>query len=364
MTLRFCKSVLCSLSFWLSACPLALAQTTDYASEQSEEVNILNASACERVKSQETVASIRLRATDKATFNAVKSLNYLSSVHDKFSDHDFNVLIYKIVDNYVEDLSVKTTQQNEQKICVEISGYVSTDNILLALAEVEAEHNTDNFSTENSAENSSIETDFVTDESNISVETSDDSSDAKNLIEDDFDTINNTPASVTTDPDTETLLFIAPLEFYNNTSSSEYVKILNRLFDQNAYFQLTEDRAKADLVIYSKVLRAKVDAINSNTNRLQMVVSVEVKNLADDSSYIEHQNRFILFKSSEDEQKVAAGLMQKLLTKAGKLVLNKAERMAQRLSRSDTEEEEAFITPKKINPAPLGNVPLSDKASN
>ena len=97
------------------------------------------------------------------------------------------------------------------------------------------------------------------------------------------------------------------------------------MFDQNAYFQLTEDRAKADLVIYSKVLRAKVDAINSNTNRLQMVVSVEVKNLADDSSYIEHQNRFILFKSSEDEQKVAAGLMQKLLTKAGKLKDEHAE---------------------------------------
>ena len=81
----------------------------------------------------------------------------------------------------------------------------------------------------------------------------------------------------------------------------------------------------ADYVIGSKVLRAKVDPINKDTNRMQMVIAVESRNTDSGETETEHQNRFVLFSSSENEQKVAAKLMKQLFEKAADKIITELE---------------------------------------
>lgn len=349
----FLKQVLLGLNLGVAFVPSAYAETMP-DENYSEEIQTLFGQACERVKPQETISSIRMRATDKATFEAVKNLEAVTSLQNQYDDHDLNVLVYKIVDNYVEDLGVQTTEQNAQKICVEITGYVSADNISAALNELKNEQT-------NASETEATNIQPLAEETNEepSVQVAQSLPQVAPVADENVQPVEKkaqepakTNVTLTPKAPSAKLLYIAPLEFFNNTYSKEYVKILNRIFDNNAYYQITEDENAAGYVIYSKVLRAKVDAINSNTNRMQMVVSVEVKNKMDGSSAIEHQNRFILFNSNEDEQKVAANLMQKLLTKASKLILNKVERMA-RIQAEKNGENSTFIPPKEINPDPL-----------
>ena len=352
----FLKKFVLAMSLWAFFLPSAYA-TVVSDEAHSEEIQTLFGQACERIKPQETISSIRMRATDKATFEAVKNLESIAPLTNEFDEHDLNVLIYQIVDNYVEDLGVQTTQQNEQKICVEVTGYVTSDNIFATLDELKKERVA-------SSEIKMQETVSAPIENEPSPEKP-----ATTIEPDISQTNNNVPASSLPEENVSSqtisvpsskLLYIAPVEFFNNTKSKEYAKILNRVFANNAYFQLTENENAAGYIILSKILRAKVDAINSNTNRMQMVVSVEVKNKIDGSSAIEHQNRFILFKSSEEEQKVAANLMQKLLTKAAHLILSKVERMAQKYAEESGDDESAFITPKKTSLAPLSDVEKSE----
>lgn len=321
----FLRVMIISLCFSYSA----FAENVADLEENSQSL-VLFGEACERIKPQETTSSIRLRATDKATFDAVKNLNDISVLQNDFNDHDFNVLIYNIVDNFVEDLNVKTSLQNEQKICVEISGFVNPDNLYAAIADMQQssdkENDTPSYDKENDAP-------FEQPSQNLAIST------VASDIQEPQGKINTVPEpllSSAQENNKKILLYVAPLEFFNNTSSKEYVKVLSRIFDNNPYFLLTDDENAANYVVSSKLLRAKVDAINSNTNRMQMVLSVTVKNMDNGNSAVEHQNRFILFESSQNEQKVAANLMQKLLTKAGKIILNKVEKMVQQQSISNS----------------------------
>ena len=142
--------------------------------------------------------------------------------------------------------------------------------------------------------------------------------------------------------DKKKLLYIAPVEFYNNTTSESHTQSIRELFADNPDFYITDKEDLADYVVRSKVLRAKVDPINSNTNRLQMVLAMGVKIKDSGTTSVEHQNRFILFSSEEDEQKVAADLMKKLFKKASEPILNKIENDIRKKS-----DNGSLITPNK-----------------
>ena len=92
------------------------------------------------------------------------------------------------------------------------------------------------------------------------------------------------------------------------------------------------------------MLRAKVDPINSNTNRLQMVVSVSGEFVDKESTTTEHQNRFVLFSSDDNEQSVAADLLKKLLEKAAEPIFNKIEN-------SERKKQSNAFLPDIITPA-------------
>ncbi len=121
------------------------------------------------------------------------------------------------------------------------------------------------------------------------------------------------------------MVYIAPTTFFNNTSSSKYSKFLSDVFGKSNYFYLTDNAELADYVINAKVLRAKVDPINKDTNRMQMVIALESKNVNSGETETEHQNRFLLFNASENEQTVAQKLMKQLFEKACDKIITKSD---------------------------------------
>ena len=143
--------------------------------------------------------------------------------------------------------------------------------------------------------------------------------------------------------DNRGLIYIAPTEFFDKTTSDAHAQVLREMFENDNDYLITDKKDLADYIIKTKVLRAKVDPINSSTNRLQMVVSVEAEFPDEKASAIEHQNRFVLFNSGENEQEVAAKLLKKLFAAAGEKIKDKVNQ-AERRRRPDKALPE-IITP-------------------
>ncbi len=267
-----------------------------HAAPETESVEIYG-NGCEKVIPGESKSSTRVRASDKAVFLGVKKIDALSREKQILNDHDLNVMIYRLVDEFVEDLSVKTTKDENGKICVEVHGWLSSDNIEKVKQEF-------------------VQDDKPTNEATPEV--------VAKVAEEVSQEISLTPQN----PENLALLHIAALEYFNGAKSKKFSQTLKNKFADNPYFYLTEDAEIADYVVEPKVLKAKVDAMDADYKRLQMVVSLKVSGL-DDQPIDEYQNRFVLFDTDEDEQKIAARLIVKLLEQAGDGVLRKVERREQ-----------------------------------
>jgi len=140
----------------------------------------------------------------------------------------------------------------------------------------------------------------------------------------------------------KSLIYVAPVEFTNNTHSSKPIDVIKNLFDNEEAYTILEHPDGADYTISSKVLKAKIDQINAQTRRLQMVVSAELKIKDADGSIADHQNRFVLFNSDENEQEVAMNLLRKLLFKSGKKLFARVEQNERKRRGRE------FLTPAKI----------------
>lgn len=327
------------------------------ASSLNGGVSAIYGQACEAIKKGELKSSVRMRATDKASFSAVRDLSSLSDFKKNVSEHDFNVMIYNIVDSYVEDLAVRTIKQNNQEICVEVTGSVPRDDIRIAVEDVLDEVEKQKLIVAGTELRSDEKKASATSASKIAAGEQVQRKSGLESAENPINEMLISPAiserqtaviepigkpvyapqpqpttqalmqtkTVPDEQDERPLVYIAPVEFFNNTYSSSHTEILRKLFDHNTYFYLTDKKELADFVVIPKVLRAKIDPINNNTNRLQMVVSVGAEFVNDKSSLIEHQNRFILFSTTDDEQETASKLMRKLLRKAAEPILSKIE---------------------------------------
>ncbi|MBR2033538.1 MAG: hypothetical protein IKA03_02570 [Alphaproteobacteria bacterium] len=301
-----------------------------------DNIQTLYASVCELVRPDEAKSSARVRATDKASFKAIENISALSEYRNKYDAHDYNVLVYSLVDNYLEDLAARTIKQNDNEICVEITGYLNTDNVAKAINEIT------NKQEEQYPDKLDIEEKALTQPSpNIAppkptLKINDEIAVEKVLAEKEvtkpLDAI--PPALIN---DKRTKIFIERTMFFNDTSTNAFHKDMSRIVEENNKNMVTMSSNMADYIIKTKVLRAKVDPINKQTNRLQMVVSIELFNMENNSSITEHQNRFILFESNENEQSVAASLLRKLLRKAIKQIMPKIK--------SSFPESKSVITP-------------------
>ena len=328
---------------------------------------------CEKVKPGEARSTVRVRVTDKASYLAVSSLPDLRNAKVELNEHDFNVMVYNLVDNNIEDMAIRTTKQTPEEICVEVTGYISGKNIFAAIDEAldrQKNGEEDNVTAENGglAPSDLAETENGPQpeaEAKPEQPAKTDLAKKEPLYTPD-ESIPPPPVSEEQTPSAEQekedylqakaaskgLIYITPTEFFNKTTSAKYAEILREMFVKSDYFYVTDKIELADYVIGSKVLRAKVDPINKDTNRMQMVIAVESRNTDSGETETEHQNRFVLFSSSENEQKVAAKLMKQLFEKAADKIITELE-IAQRRKNNDAGLP-AVITPVSASTAKKG----------
>ena len=280
-----------------------LLMSSVYAEVVTEESDALSiyGEACEEFKADEQNASTRLKATDKASYGAVSSLAEIVNIKDSFDEHDYNMLIYTLVDEYIEDMSTKTTRQDQQQICVEVSGYITPENIGKAIDKTIK-------SPQVLAENSDTPKKINTESS--------------------LETLSNDLSSlpVLEEPPSDVVIlstiFVKPTEFYNNTFSNSHSSILKNILSQAENIKLVDNEDEANFVITPKVLKAKIESLNKETNRMQMVVALETFDRNQNSVTSEHQNKFVLFNNSDDEQSVAKQLLKDLMEQGSISVLN------------------------------------------
>lgn len=281
---------------------------------------------CEDVKDGEPNASTRLKAADKASFNAVSALPDIINIKDSFDDHDFNVMIYNIVDDYIEDMIVKTTHQDNMQICVEVSGYVTPENIgkvidnTIQTPSDEISPAVQQAVTEpKTASESEVET--------AAIEQADISQDINRSTE-----LLQLPAAQTPNADTSNIIvistiFVKPTEFYNHTQSGSHSMVLKNILSQSDRIKIVEDDTEANFIITPKVLKAKIEPLNNETSRMQMVVALETFDRNKNTTETEHLNKFVLFNNeSDDEQSVAKTLLAQLFEQGSSSIFDMAEK--------------------------------------
>ncbi|MDR1026455.1 MAG: hypothetical protein LBL47_03555 [Lactobacillus sp.] len=272
--------------------------------------------ACEKIKQGDVKSSVRARVTDKASFLAVGDIADLADFRKNMDEHDFNVMTYNIVDNMIEDMTVRTVKQDDEEICVEITGFIHSENIFAILS------------------------DYV---NNMGGDSAQMLAGSQSVGEGSPEVLAS--ARVVPEKSTKSLVYVAPLEFYNNTRSSQHSQVIRDLFDNSDVVSLTFDPTKADYIVRPKVLRAKVEAVNEENSRLQMVVSIEMEGTKEKNRLTEKQNRFVLFSKAEKEQTVASNLMKKLLDKAGSTIVKRIERDAGKKQKANGNRFDSIISP-------------------
>lgn len=390
-------------------------------SARTADIVKIKGEACEKFVPGQSKSSIRVRVTDKASYKAVSQVENLADVRSKMLEHDFNVIVYNLVDNYVRDLMVRTTSQNDQELCVKVTGAIPVADIDAvvanyspntpapeydikeaagieeevltaedelepsvpaepdaevlysgpeeikqeqeqAAAEKEAEETAapeeQSFDVVYSGEeNADNEQEIVFEDMAEAGLTSEEENElmgelppppAETPVSEDMPAaapVEVTPAALPAETasvavakseqsaakkptpaiEEKAYVYVGPVEFNNNTHSAKPSQVLKDMFADTAGYQLVDNPAAAGYVFLPKVLKAKIDSLNSQTKRIQMVVSLELQVQNASVSFSEHQNRFVLFESGEKEQEIAQKLLHKLLRKAGRALFEKVE---------------------------------------
>lgn len=319
----------------------AAAQGIEPGDEGYDSISVY-ATACEDIRDGEAKSSVRVRATDKASFKAVENISDLSEYRNSMPGQQFNVLVYDLADNYIEDLAVRTTEQTENMLCVEVTGYLNRENIAKVLTPEE-----NDIAEAAKEDNSNYPESLVVETPEAAVQPAvldnlppKPEPEIKPEIAAETFITNNTAENIQeTAQDGGAKVFIGKTKFFNDTESDSFYEDIKTVLEEKPEIIIVTDESQADYVLKPEVLRAKVDPINRQTNRLQMVIAAELLDRNNGTSLREHQNRFILFESSEDEQQVAADLVKKLLRKAGRQISWKIK--PHKLSAGET----AIITP-------------------
>lgn len=307
-----------------------------WAAAEEDGLRAVYATACEPLRGDEAKSSARTRATDKASFKALENLSDLSDYRSQYDAHDYNVLVYTLVDNYLEDLAARTIEQTDDKICVEVTGYLQQDNIAKAVQELAARQEAQY------PDKLSVEEEALTEPSPTALPPKPEPKISKDIAVETLlqeDAPAETPTTIATN-DGRVKVFIERTKFHNGTTTNAFATDLTTGLSENTQLAITNSLSEADYIVRTKVLRAKVDPINKQTSRLQMVVALELINTADSSVLTEHQNRFILFEGTENEQSVAASLLKKLLRKA-------AQQIAPKIKTQSGAVAGSIITPPK-----------------
>ena len=96
----------------------ALAALIPFQAIADDDVVKVSGSACEIFNNGQSKSSVRVRVTDKASYNAVSQIPSLAELRSQMLEHDYNVIVYNLVDNYVQNMSVRTTSQDNKSFAL------------------------------------------------------------------------------------------------------------------------------------------------------------------------------------------------------------------------------------------------------
>lgn len=257
----------------------------------------IRGNACEKIINDESLAGARNRAIDKAVFLGLKATPELEEDKKLLNDHDLNVMIYRLVDDYIQDLTSKVVKSDEEKVCVEVSGFISPKSI------------------------ESVREEFIPNRQYRDFNKEDDTQ----IIQDLQKGLTLKPQNI----ENLALVYVEPLLYFNGKKSIKYAEFLKEKIKENPYYFLTEKKDLADYVITPKLLKAKVDLLDTTHKRIQMVVALEISGLAEDIVVVS-QNRFLLYFAQENQNEITERLLKKLLEAAGADATRKIETTEQK----------------------------------
>lgn len=241
----------------------------------------VKSSVCQNVIPEKSRSDIRFNAYDKAAFIAVKKSEYMQKKAAGLNDHNYDVLSYKLADSALNDVSVITTRDDAEKICLELSGYLNTKKADAVLKE------------ENTKETAPGNIQKIAREVNTLL-----------------------PMSAEENDTAIPLLYIKNVEFYNHTTTAAYTEKLAQKLSFEPRVLVTENEELADYFIVPKLLQAKMEKIDEDNSRFSMSAVVELQKTGGIVVDSEQQNRYIIISKKEDTQEIAQKLMVKLLEDA------------------------------------------------
>ena len=316
--------------------------------------------ACEKITNGESKSSARMRAADKASFKSLENITELANYRQKLDGHNFNLKVYQLVDNYLEDVKITVTDQNDENVCVEVSSYLPAS----AIKEVFAEDNDENAADKN--EKMTLELEVESLEENVSIAippkpdivineqiayAEPDETPEEEVVVEEYslphsdeiieEKVNSQslPEPLVVPKNSKTVVFIDKTDFYNNTSTNGFFAHLEQQVLQKPDIKVIASLDNPDYIIKPKVLKARIDNVNSETGRLQIVVSIDLTDTTSSKTITEHQNRFVLFNASDDTQAAASELTKKLFAEAIAKILPRIK------IKQTTEESKQIITP-------------------
>lgn len=327
----------------------AVAEVTD---SENDTLRIFG-SACEDIKAGIQSATTRMKATDKACYNAVSSHPEIVNIKSSFDDHDYNVMIYNIVDQHIEDLTTKTIKQDDAQICIEVAGYITPENIGKAIDDTIKIQTTSDVDNAEDTSSDSIDSNVATAEStdiddqqskdivasindafaDESIEIAETSSLAEN--------INDNKSQVVV----LSTIFVKPTEFYNNTLSATHSKVLKSILSQNENIHIVTNESEANFIITPKVLKAKIEPINNETSKMHMVVAIDMMDCNQNNTSTEHQSKMIMFNNGDDEQVIAKDLLKQLFEQSSLSIL----KLTDKSNNQVLEKHDLSLTTQSIN---------------
>ena len=237
----------------------------------------IRGNACENVTLNETRSTTRYKAYDKAALQAVKS----SSLRNQLStldEHTFNVLAYRLADKALNDVTIITTKDDEEKICVEISGVLDNQKT----KEIIGNFQDKGFNPQNVAQ-----------------------------IAEDINTL--LPKSIYETDENLPLLFIKNLEYYNHTETAQFTALIKEKIAFEPRVLITDKQELADYFIKPKLMRSQMEKITDDKLRFSMSAKIEVTKIDETVVLSEVQNRYIIIEQKQNPQEIAHKLLQKLL---------------------------------------------------
>ena len=310
---------------------VAQAETTPLSFDGVE----IDASACESMSVNETKSTLRAKAVDRALFEALQNLPQLEKYRNNFDVQTFDNKIYELVDLALESMNIKVNSSQDDKVCVNVRASLANSDINKVFDDVAGNLSNvvEDFSQENDLgialppkPNITIHEDIAYNENKI-----ENASENLRIVEVEV------PQNSVNFGDVR--IFVENTEYFNGKSSANFYLSLQKEFESIKGVKVQSKFDNQEYTIRPKVLKAKVDNINAETSRMQVVVSVSLIDNKTATTFTEHQNRFVLFTSDDDPQKVAFQLISKLFSE----VIQKLSRNIK--TRYSYDARGAIITP-------------------